>query len=102
MRYVLLVFILISTPALAQPYIEWKNEVKYTDSHYDKTINYFRAGMKFENDTYFEFGPMTDGESFETGYKWKDENWKFKMKWEGKNTESLKHKVETEIRYTFK
>jgi hypothetical protein len=58
--------------------------------------------MKFENDIYFEFGPMTDGESFETGYKWKDENWKFKMKWEGKNTESLKHKVETEIRYTFK
>ena len=63
MRYVLLV-LLISAPVVGQPYLEWKNEVKYTDSHYDKTINYFRTGIKFENDTYFEFGPMTDGESF--------------------------------------
>ena len=100
MRYLLLVFLLISTPALAQPYLEWKNEIKYTDSHYDKTVDYFRAGMKWKN-TYIELGPMTGGESFETGYKWKDENWKFNIKWEGKNTASLKHKVETEIRYTF-
>ena len=100
MRYVLLV-LLISAPVVGQPYVKWKWEQKYINSLHDKTVNHLRAGMKWGN-AYIEAGPMTDGESFETGVKFKDENWKFKIKWEGKNTETLKHKVETEIRYTFK
>ena len=99
MRYVLLV-LLISVPAVGQPYVEWKWQQKYINSLHDKTVNHLRAGMRWGN-AYMEAGPMTDGESFETGVKFKSENWKFKMKWEGENTESLKHKVETEIRYTF-
>ena len=103
MKYLILILSLcFSMSALSSyPYVEWKNEQKYIDSSHDKSVNYFRAGIRFKN-TYFELGPMTDGESFETGYKFKNRNWKFKMKWEGKNTTSLKHKVETEIRYNFR
>ena len=102
MKYLPLL-LLLSAPAFAEsyPYVEWKNEQKYIYSSHDKSVNHFRAGIRFKN-TYFELGPMTDGESFETGYKFKNRNWKFKMKWEGKNTTSLKHKVETEIRYNFR
>ena len=102
MKYLPLL-LLLSAPAFAEsyPYVEWKWEQKYINSLHDKTVNHLRAGMRFGN-AYIEAGPMTDGESFETGVKFKNRNWKFKMKWEGKNTTSLKHKVETEIRYNFR
>ena len=53
---------------------------------------------------YVEAGPMTNGNSFEMGYKFKRGNWTFKGKFEGKdkNTKDfIGSKVETEIRYTF-
>ena len=102
MKYLPLL-LLLSAPAFAEsyPYVEWKWEQKYINSLHDKTVNYLRAGMKWGN-AYIEAGPMTDGESFETGVKFKSHNWKFKMKWEGQNTTSLKHKVETVIRYNFR
>ena len=53
---------------------------------------------------YVEAGPMTDGKSFEMGYKFKRGNWTIKGKVESKdrkNRDFIGSKVETEIRYTF-
>jgi len=51
-------------------YLEWKNELKYSNSAYEKTVNHLRPGVKFKN-----------------------------FYWEGGDT--LKHKLETEVRFTF-
>ena len=53
---------------------------------------------------YVEGGPMTDGKSFEAGYKFTRGNWTFKGKVEAKDRNDrdfIGSKVETEIRYTF-
>jgi len=51
-----------------------------------------------------EAGPMTDGYSFETGYKFKMDNLVIKGKFEGADSDKrdyIKSQLETEIRYTF-
>ena len=88
--------------AFADPYIEVKNELKYRDSLYEQAINHIRIGYKGKRNFYVEAGPRTDGTSAELGYKFNKGNFTFKGKWEGSKTEDLKHKVETEVRYTFK
>jgi len=89
-----------SSQAFANPYIEYKNELKYTDSTYKKTISHIRLGYKTKNNFYFEAGKRTEGTSGEIGYKIKRKNWVLKGKWEASHTDALDHKLETEIRYT--
>ena len=87
-------------------YIEMKSETSFNDQfHRGDTTNHTRLG--FEKKTtfgkvYIEGGHMTDGHSFEAGYKFKwDKNLTIKGKFEGKNASQLKSKLETEIRYTW-
>lgn len=92
--------------ANADTYIEIKSETKFNDQmHRGDTTNHTRLG--FEKKTtfgkvYIEGGHMTDGHSFEAGYKIKmNEHLTFKGKFEGKDSSQLKSKLETEVRYTF-
>ena len=65
---------------------------------------HLRLGYKFDNKMYLEAGPMTDGYSFETGYKFKMDNLVIKGKFEGADSDKrdyIKSQLETEIRYTF-
>lgn len=83
-------------------YLEWKNEIKYTNSAYKQTINHLRPGIKLGN-FYFEGGYFSEGDfSAEAGYKFKlGPNLLLKGKWEGTQDDNLKHKLETEVRWTF-
>ena len=92
--------------ANADTYIEIKSETKFNDQmHRGDTTNHTRLG--FEKKTtfgkvYIEGGHMTDGHSFEAGYKYRwGEHLTFKGKFEGKDSSQLKSKLETEVRYTF-
>jgi len=79
-------------------YIEYKNEIKYTDN---KSIHHLRPGVKLGN-FYFEGGYFSEGDyGVEAGYKFTLENFQIKGKWEGTSDDQLKHKLETEIRFTF-
>lgn len=84
-------------------YLEWKNELKYSNSAYEKTVNHLRPGVKFKN-FYWEGGYVSDGKfGAETGYKFQFDSLTVKGKWEGisSNDDTLKHKLETEVRFTF-
>lgn len=102
-----LAMILTATPAYAaDTYVEYKNELKYSHSARQDTINHFRVGYETKNPLtgnkyYIESGYTTDGSSVEMGYKIKKGYTTFKGKWEGVDTDTFKHKLETEIRYTF-
>lgn len=88
--------------ANATPYVEFKTKQKFINDNYDNTANHLRLGFKADNNLYFEAGPMTDGYSAEIGYKVKFNNsFTLKGKWEGEDTNRLKHGFETELRYTF-
>ena len=104
------IFILASATAPVyadtNTYIEIKSEVKYDQNlRRGDTTNHTRFG--FEKKTtfgklYVEGGRMSEGHSFEMGYKYRwDKNLTIKGKWEGKDAGTLKNKLETEIRYTF-
>ena len=96
-----LFFLLLSGAcASADPYIEYKNELKYRDTNFREDIHHFRLGYNFEK-FYFEGGPRSDGYATEVGYKIKQGPLTFKGKWEGSKTEVFDHKLETEIRYTW-
>jgi hypothetical protein len=97
MRFLFLfVLIIAHHKALANPYIEYKREdntVRHTHQEH------LRIGYKADNNLYLEAGTMTDNKiSVETGYKFKQNNWVFKGKFELKDKSE---KLETEIRYTF-
>lgn len=90
----------------ADTYVEYKNELKYSYSTHQDTINHLRVGYETKNPLtgskyYIESGYTTDGSSLEMGYKIKRGHTTFKGKWEGVDTDTFKHKLETEIRYTF-
>mgnify|MGYP001167999156 CR=1 FL=1 len=105
MKLIIVLFsMFILTSAQANPYIEIKNELPFVDLTSQSSVTHYRLGYKFDNNMYVEAGPMTNGNSFEIGYKFKRGNWTFKGKFEGKdkNTKDfIGSKVETEIRYTF-
>ena len=92
------VFMFLSLDIKAAPYVEYKNEYELKK---EKTTNHLRLGYKAKNNFYFEIGPMTDGHSYEAGYKFKFDGVTVKGKLETKDTGSAKTKVETEVRYTF-
>jgi len=99
-------FMMLSLDLKASPYIEFKSETKFNDQmHRGDTTNHTRIGFEKKTDfgkVYVEGGHMTDGHSFEAGYKFKwDKNLTIKGKFEGKNASQLKSKLETEIRYTW-
>ena len=83
-------------------YVEYKNELKYQDSTYKQDIHHLRPGVKLGN-FYFEGGYFSEGDfGAEAGYKFKlGPNLLLKGKWEGTKSDSLKHKLETEVRWTF-
>lgn len=83
-------------------YIEWKNELKFTDSYYEQRIDHVRPGIKIGN-FYLEGGYFSEGDfSTEAGYKFKlTPNLEIKGKWEGTKDQDFKHKLETEVRWNF-
>jgi len=87
----------------ANPYIEYKHEHQHKDWKFDKNTQHLRFGYKADNNLYLEAGPMTDGYSWESGYKFKRDKFTFKGKLETKDADGSvpKSKLETEIRYTF-
>jgi hypothetical protein len=95
------VFMMLSLDIKAAPYVEWKNEYELKEWTHTKTTNHFRVGYKTDDNLYFEIGPMTDGHSYEAGYKFKFDAVTVKGKLETKDTGNTKTKVETEVRYTF-
>lgn len=97
---VLLLF--LSATATANPYVEYKNELKYRETTFKKDIHHLRLGYKTKKNFYLEAGPRTEGYSLEAGYKVSKGKFVLKGKWEGSKTDNLDHKLETEVRYTFK
>ena len=103
----LIFFLIISGSSFlskANPYIEIKNSIPFIGKYSQSTVTHARLGYKFDNNMYIEGGPMSHGESYEAGYKFKKGNWTFKGKWEGSDSsqrEKFRSKLETEIRYTF-
>lgn len=83
-------------------YVEYKNEIKYQDQTYKQSIHHLRPGVKLGN-FYFEGGYFSEGDyGAEAGYKFKlGPNLQLKGKWEGTKDDKLKHKLETEVRWTF-
>lgn len=98
----LIALLLLFTPfsLFASPYAEYKNELKFKNTHYSKDIHHLRLGYAFEK-FYVEAGPRTDGYASEVGYKLKKGPLIFKGKWEGSKTNDFDHKLETEVRYTW-
>ena len=80
MKYVLsfVALMAFSSSALAAPYVEYKNEAKFTDkTHLDEEmVNHLRFGYQMgesNKNIYVEAGPRTDGWSGEVGYKLKQD-----------------------------
>ena len=101
-------FLTIYLPAAfaGEPYIEYKNASAFIDREYLDQVNYLRPGYKWDNNLYVEAGPMylddDWGTGAEAGYKFKLDKITLKGKWEGAQYHGdLKHKLETEIRYTW-
>ena len=67
---------IVTTTAYAGPYIEYKHEHQHKDWKFDKNTEHLRLGYKAKNNLYFELGPMTNGHSYEAGYKIKSPNQK--------------------------
>lgn len=85
----------------AESYAEYRNDLKFENSSFGSGINYLRLGYRFNNNVYFDIGPRTDGISAEVGYKYEFLNdWVIKGKWEGSEVDDLRHKLETELRYS--
>ena len=102
MRAVFLFILLLTVPsAFAEPYVEYKSELKYKDTNFRKDIHHFRIGYQTKKNFYFEAGPRSNGSSAEVGYKFEKGPFTIKGMWEGSKTDSLDHKLETEVRYTW-
>lgn len=98
---VVFALIFISIDVFAKPYVEYKNEYSLKEWKHTKTTNHLRVGYKAENNLYFEVGPMTEGHSYEAGYKFKFNALTFKGKVETKDAGISDTKVETEVRLNF-
>lgn len=100
-----LVFIFSSALANAEQYLEIKTETSYKGFSRGDTTTHVRLGSEktlTRGKIYIEAGHMSDGHSFEAGYKYKwDNRLVIKGKYEGKKVNQTKSKLETEIRYTF-
>ena len=111
MKYVLsfVALMALSSSALAGPYVEYKNEAKFTDKTHldDEMVNHLRFGYQMgesKKNLYVEAGPRTDGWSSEVGYKLKKGPLTFKGMWEGSKIDEVDpfdSKLETEIRFSF-
>lgn len=102
MKRLLTTLLLTSTILSANAYIEYKHEHSHKDWEFDKNVQHIRLGYQFDNKCYVEAGKMTDGYSWEAGYKLKlTDNLKLKGKIETKDAGVAKSKLQTEIRYTF-
>jgi len=111
MKYVLpfLALAAFAAPVAADPYVEYKNELKFSDKNYldEETVNHLRFGYlmgESNKNIYLEAGPRTDGWSSEAGYKLGKGPLTFKGKWEGSKIDDIDpfdHKLETEIRFTW-
>ena len=85
LKFVLLV-VLLTTPFVtphANPYLELKNTVPFKDYHSETSTSHLRLGYKFDNNFYVEGGAMSNGSSYEAGYKFKKGKWTIKGKWDG-------------------
>ena len=93
----------LSVEASAKTYIEWKNQAKFLNLNESiETTDHLRLGHKWKNNFYFEAGPRTSGFSAEAGYKIKIlPKFVLKGKIESNKTDTWKHGLETELRYTF-
>ena len=101
MKKIILALALLTSPQLfAAPYVEYKNELKFKNTHYSEDLHSFRLGYGFQK-FYLEAGPRTDGYASEVGYKFTKGPLTFKGKWEGSKTDDFDHKLETEVRYTW-
>ena len=102
MKALLALVLLFTIPsAFAEPYVEYKHQLKYQDTNFRKDIHHFRVGYQTKKNFYFEGGPRSNGTSAEVGYKFEKGPFTIKGKWEGSKTESLDHKLETKVRYTW-
>ena len=68
MKYVLsfVALMIFSGTAFAGPYVEYKNELKFSDKTHldDETVNHLRFGYQMgdrKKNIYVEAGPRTDG-----------------------------------------
>ena len=109
----------LSNTILAETYIMTKHEFKSKDSDYNSTVNQIRLGYTTKISDYTFYGEVGGGEklpngkslgtgtsltSYEFGIKKKiGKNFKFKIKWEGKDYDDsyLDHKFELKTYFTF-
>lgn len=102
----------LATPlAVAGPYIEYKNNVSFTEYNdlgsFDETKGNLRIGTSVGKNFYVEYGRFGNGLDFDTGdsaeagYKFSVGNFEVNGYIEGKNVDEWDWEVETEVRYTF-
>ena len=103
MKNFLYFFTIFTISTNAAPYVEWKHQDAFRNlGDSIKTTDHFRLGYKTSKNYYFEMGPRTDGISAEMGYKFRPTpNLTIKGKVESNRVDYWKHKLETEVRYTF-
>ena len=103
MKNFLYFFTIFTISTTAAPYVEWKHQDAFRNlGDSIKTTDHLRLGYKTSKNYYFEMGPRTDGISAEMGYKFRPTpNLTIKGKVESNKVDYWKHKLETEVRYTF-
>mgnify|MGYP003667206477 CR=1 FL=1 len=111
MKNLLLVTALVAPLAVAGPYIEYKNNVSFTEfdtlGSFEETTGNLRLGTSIGKNFYVEYGKFGTGLDFDTGtaaeagYKVKFGDLQIKGKIESTNVDDWNHKLETEVRYTF-
>jgi hypothetical protein len=104
MKNFLYFFTIFTISTTAAPYVEWKHQDAFRNLGDSlKTTDHLRLGYKTSKNYYFEMGHRTDGISAEMGYKFRPTpNLTIKGKVESNKVDYWKHKIETEVRYTFK
>jgi len=104
MKNFLLFFTIFTTASHSAPYVEWKHQDAFRNLGDPlKTTDHLRLGYKTSKNYYFEMGPRTHGIAAEMGGKnVVAPNLLLKWKVESNRVDYWKHKIETEVRYTFK
>ena len=104
MNKLLLLLLTIPLSVQSSVYLEYKNELPIHPI-VGPEVNHFRIGETTSYkgiSLYYEVGVMTNGYSYESGYKYQRGSWTIKGKYENKsNSRYEKSKLQTEIRYTF-
>tara|TARA_R110000851_G_scaffold19363_1_gene59718 strand:+ start:148 stop:486 length:339 start_codon:yes stop_codon:yes gene_type:complete len=100
---IILILCLSIYPVFAGSYVEYKNEYSLKSWNKTGSVDHLRFGYKAKNNLYVEGGYMSDGYSWETGYKYKlTDKITLKGKVENKHKDGTsKSKIETEIRFNF-